>query len=66
MQLLFQKVKDSRVQSRRHNQKEDLWLMVLNSIVMQVLTVLALIQVKYSKEKDARTHGKQEDYSSES
>ncbi len=43
--------------SRDTTSTEDLWLTVLSSIVMLVPTVLHLIRVKYSKEKDARTHG---------
>ena len=31
---------------------EDQWLMVLNSIVIRVLTVLVLHQVRYSREKE--------------
>ena len=33
------------------DKKEDLWLTVLNSIVIRDLTVLHLIRVKYSKER---------------
>ena len=42
----------SRVQSRDLVSTEDRWLTVLNSIVIRVPTVLALIRVKYSKEKE--------------
>ena len=59
------KVKDSRVLSRDTTSTEDLWLTVLSSIVMLVPTVLHLTRVKYSREKDARTHGSKEDYNSE-
>ena len=39
---------------KRHNQSEDLWLMVLSIIAMLVQTVLVQIQVKYSKENTCR------------
>ena len=50
-QLQSAKVKVSRAQSKDMDSPEDLWLTVLNTIVMQVLTVLHLTQVKYSKVK---------------
>ncbi len=52
MQLQFPKVKVSRVLSRDMDSTEDLWLMVLNIIVIRVQMVLAPIRVKYSKEKE--------------
>ncbi len=52
MQLQFQKVKVSRAQSRDMVSTEDLWLTVLNSIVIRVPTVLVLIRAVYSKEKE--------------
>ena len=48
----FQREKDSRVLSRDLVSTEDLWLMVLSSIVIRVPTVLVLHQVRYSKEKE--------------
>ena len=45
------KEKDSRVLLRDTTSTEDLWLTVLNSIVIRDLTVLHLIRVKYSKER---------------
>ena len=49
--LPFLKEKDSRVLLRDTTSTEDLWLTVLNSIVIRDLTVLHLIRVKYSKER---------------
>ena len=51
MCLPFLKEKDSRVLLRDTTSTEDLWLTVLNSIVIRDLTVLHLIRVKYSKER---------------
>ena len=48
------KVKDSRALSKDMDSPEDLWLMVLNIIVMQVQTVLVLILQKYLKEKECQ------------
>ena len=52
MLLQFPKVRDSRVRSRDMVSTEDRWLMVLNSIVIRVQTVLAPIRAVYSKEKE--------------
>ena len=46
--------KVSRAQLRDLASTEDLWLMVLNSIVIRVPTALVLLRVKYSKEKECR------------
>ena len=54
MQQQFPKVKVSRAQLRDLASTEDLWLMVLNSIVIRVPTALVLLRVKYSKEKECR------------
>ena len=43
------KGKDSRVQLRDMDSQEDLWLMVLNTIDMQVQTVLVQLLVEYSR-----------------
>ena len=43
------KEKDSRAQLRDMDSQEDLWLMVLNTIDMQVQTVLAQLLVEYSR-----------------
>ncbi len=48
------KVKDSRALSRDTDSPEDLWLTVLNIIVMQVPTVQHQIRVKYSRAKRCR------------
>ncbi len=50
------KVKVSRAQSRDTVSPEDLWLMVLNTIVMQVPTVLVPTRVVYSKVKRMAGH----------
>ena len=59
------KVKVSgRDQETRHT--EDLWLMVLNSIVIRVPTVLVLIRARHSRSKGMPGHmGLQADYHSE-
>ena len=54
LQQQFPKVKVSRAQLRDLASTEDLWLMVLNSIVIRVPTALVLLRVKYSKEKECR------------
>ena len=54
MLLQQAKVKDSRALSKDMDSPEDLWLMVLNIIVMQVQTVLVLILQKYLKEKECQ------------
>ena len=51
-QLLFPKEKDSRAQSRDSDSQEVLWLTVLSSIVIRVLTVLHLTQAVYSRAKE--------------
>ena len=48
------KVKVSRARSRDTASTEDLWLMVLNSIVIRVPTVLVLIRARYSRVKACR------------
>ena len=48
--LQFPKVKASRAPSRDMASPEDLWLTVLNIIVMQVPTALAPIRARFSKE----------------
>ena len=48
------KGKVSRVLLRDTDSPEDLWLTVLNTIVMQVLTVHVLTHPKYSKEKECQ------------
>lgn len=50
MLLQFPKVKASRAPSRDMASPEDLWLTVLNIIVMQVPTALAPIRARFSKE----------------
>ena len=52
MLLQLQRVKDSRAQSRDMVSTEDLWHMVLNSIVIRVPTVHVLLLQKYLKEKE--------------
>ena len=54
MQPLFPKVKVSRARSKDTASTEDLWLMVLNSIVIRVPTVLVLIRARYSRVKACR------------
>ena len=56
MQLLFPKVKVSRAQSRDLASTEDLWLMVLNSIVIRVPTVPATTPSKVFKGKGMPGH----------
>ena len=46
--------KVSRARSRDTASTEDLWLMVLNSIVIRVPTVLVLIRARYSRVKACR------------
>ncbi len=52
MQLLFQRVKVSRVQSRDWASQEDLWLTVLNSTDIRVQTDQQQHLVEYSREKE--------------
>ena len=56
MLLQSPKVKDSRAQSRDTVSPEDLWLMVPNTIVMQVPTVLVPIRAGYSRAKKMAGH----------
>ena len=66
MQQQFPKVKVSRAQLRDMDSTEDLWLMVLNSIVIRVPTVPVLTPSKVFKGKGMPGHmGSEEDYSSE-
>ena len=51
-QLLFQRVKVSRVQSRDWASQEDLWLTVLNSTDIRVQTDQQQHLVEYSREKE--------------
>ena len=52
MQPLFPKVKASRARSRDTDSTEDLWLMVLNSIVIRVPMVPLLPQAAYSRARE--------------
>ena len=54
MQPQSPKVKVSRVLLRDTDSPEDLWLMVLSSIVIRVPTVHVLTQARYSKEKECQ------------